>query len=170
VKPNVFSRRQGWKMLQRWRGSGWRLSLGNHRTKRRREMRIPRNGRLEVDLVLATCMEVSLRQILERLAGLGTVPYGRYSGAKGCLRTAAVLPDRSGWTSSCELNSSFPKSVSDSRRHFAGLPVNCIPTLQYTINETVTRRSDTTFKQTPAFQRFTHYSKLLETDVQSILR
>ena len=94
VKPNVFSRRQGWKMLQRWRGGGWRLSLGNHRSKRRRETRIPRNGRLEVDLVLATCMEVSLRQILERLAGLGTVPYGRYSGAKGSLRTAAGLPGR----------------------------------------------------------------------------
>jgi hypothetical protein len=47
--------RLGWKMLQRWRGGGWRLSLGNHITKRRRERRILRNR--EDESWLATCME-----------------------------------------------------------------------------------------------------------------
>jgi hypothetical protein len=52
---------------------------------------------------------------------------------------------------SCELNSSLAKWVSDSRRRFAGL-LNCTPALQDTTNETVTRRSNATFRQIPAFQ------------------
>jgi len=63
------------------------------------------------------------------------------------LRQACLIGGLNGVAepSGCELNSSLAKLVPDNRRHFAGL-LKCTPALQDTTNETVTRRSDATYR------------------------
>lgn len=60
------STRENRKMLQRWLGGGWWLSLGNHRTKRRRQRKIRKNRKVRSWLVpysMYACTNVSLRSV-----------------------------------------------------------------------------------------------------------
>jgi hypothetical protein len=143
---------QGWGMLQRWWGGGWRLSLGNHRTKRRREWRILRNREAESSLVPCYMYASFFKTNAGVLQGTDTTRYERYGGVQACPDEATTFryQHRRAWTPSHQLDCAWQQKAVRSAVHL----YTCITWL-------LIISSQKSRENPPRFQKFTQHSDFL---------